>query len=187
MTTTNTLIYPQKLVVGRAESRSPDATKGGPVPNVPPSQGRASSGPCPASLTTLPLEEDPRPSWGGRINITKTSKISGFSQNQHLGTDPNIFTFFQLGLRPDSIPGGDLISFRLTLGFRKRSQASRSLQRSRIRENACFPRRSQAHPGGPIRLPGHPPRGSVPRYPPTRAFLGCSRPVSGSIRGRCHP
>ena len=62
MTPKHTLIYPQKQDAGRAQSRPPGATMGGPVPNGPRSQARASSGPCPASLTALPLEEDPRPS-----------------------------------------------------------------------------------------------------------------------------
>jgi len=60
MTPRHIRIYPKKQDAGRAPSRPPGATMGGPVPNGPRSQARASSGPCPVSLTTLPLEEDRR-------------------------------------------------------------------------------------------------------------------------------
>ena len=76
------LVYLQKQDSGRAQSRPPVATTGGPVPNGPQSQAQASSGPCPASSTTLPMEEDPRPSRGGGTKVTKTSQISDFTQDQ---------------------------------------------------------------------------------------------------------
>ena len=43
-------------------SPDPSATIGGPKPNRSRAQKRASSGSCPASSISLPLEEDPRPS-----------------------------------------------------------------------------------------------------------------------------
>jgi len=73
MTPKHTLIYPQKQDAGRAQSRPPGATMGGPVPNGPRSQAQASSGPCPASLTALPREGDPPPVSGASRKVTKTS------------------------------------------------------------------------------------------------------------------
>jgi len=75
MTPRHTLIYPQKQDAGRAQSRPPGATMGGPVPIGPRSQARASSGPCPASLTALPLEGDPRPS---RAEAEKSLRLPRF-------------------------------------------------------------------------------------------------------------
>jgi len=91
MTPKQALIYPQKQDAGRAQSRPPGATMAGPVPSGPRSQARASSGPCPASSTTLPLEEDPRPSRGGSRKVTKTSQISGFTQFSTSGLIPRLF------------------------------------------------------------------------------------------------
>jgi len=86
---------------------------GGPVANGHRSQARASSGPCPASSTTLPLEEDPRPSRGGSRKVSKTSQISGFTQDQYLGTYPKIFQISRIEFRWDYIPVRDQISVRL--------------------------------------------------------------------------
>ena len=36
-------------------------------------------------------------------------------------------------------------------------------------------------------LPGHPPKGVVPRYPPKGVLRDCSRPVPGSCRGVVSP
>ena len=36
-------------------------------------------------------------------------------------------------------------------------------------------------------LPGHPPEGVVPRYPPRGVLRDCSRPVPGSCRGVVSP
>jgi len=36
-------------------------------------------------------------------------------------------------------------------------------------------------------LPGHPPKGVVPRYPPRGVLRDCSRPVPGSCRGVVSP
>jgi len=144
------LIYPQKQEAGRAQSRPPDATTLGPVPNGPRSQVRTYSGPCPAFSTTLPLEEDPRPSRGGRRKVTKTSQISGLTQDQYLGTYPKIFHFSRIELRWDFIHGRDQISVRLTLGLRNLPKASQSLQSARIREDACLPWLCQAPLGDPI-------------------------------------
>jgi len=205
MTPKHTVIYPQEQDAGRAQSQPPGATMGGPVPNGPRSQARASSGPCPASLTALPLEGDPPPVSGGSRKITKTSKISGFTQNQYLGTYPNILQFSRIEFRWDFIPGRDHISVRLTLGLGKLPQASRSPQRARIREDMCLPGVCQTPPGGPDRvfpasrpsrgvvscvalgLPGHPPEGVVPRYPPRGVLRDWSRPVPGSCRGVVSP
>jgi len=48
------------------------------------------------------------------------------------------------------MPGRDHISVRLTLGLREFPQASRSLQRARIREDVCLPCVCQTLQGGPI-------------------------------------
>jgi len=204
MTPNHTVIHPQKQEAGRGQSRRSDATMRGPVPNGPRSQARAPGGPCPASWTTLTLEEDPRPSHGGRRKDTKTAEISRLTQDQYLRTDPKNFQFFRIGCRWDCIPGRDQISVRPTLGLRKLPQASRSLQRARTREHACVPRMRQTPPRGPDRvlitprpprgvascvaleLPGHPPKGGVTRYPPRGVLHGCSRRVPGSCRVPYH-
>jgi len=178
---------------------------GGPVPNGPRSQARASSGPCPAISTTLSLQEDTRPSRGGSRKVTETAQISVITQDQYLGTYPKSFQISGIEFRWDFIPGRDLISARLTLGLRKPPQASRSLQRASIREDAWLARLCHTPPGGadgvlitprPSRgvvscvalgLPDHPPKGVVTRYPPWGVIRGCSRPVPGSCREPCHP
>jgi len=103
----------------------------------------------------------PPPVSGGRKKVTKTSQISGFTQNQYLGTYPKIFQFSRM------LP-----------------QASRSPQRARIRDDVCLPCVCQTPPGGPDRvfhasrpskgvvscvalgLPGNPPQGGCPTLPP---------------------
>jgi len=65
----------------------------GPVPNGPRSQARASRGPCPASSTTLPLEEDPRPS---RAEAGKSLRLPRFQKLPKISTSgliPSIFKF----------------------------------------------------------------------------------------------
>ena len=131
--------------------------------------------------------------------------MSGFTQNQYLGTYPKIFQFSRIEFGWDFIPGRDHISARLTLGLRKLPQASRFPQRARIRNDACLLCVCQTPPGGPDRvfhasrpsrgvvscvalgLPGHPPKGVVPRYPPRGVLRDCSRHVPGSCRGVVSP
>jgi len=90
----HTLTHPQKQDAGRAASRPPDATIGGPVHNEPRSQARAHGGPCSASSTTLSLEKNPRLSPDGGRKFTKTFQISGFSQDLYLATYPKICKIF---------------------------------------------------------------------------------------------
>jgi len=186
MTPKHTLIYPQKQDAGRAQSRPPGATMGGPVPKGPRSQARASSGPCPASLTALPLEGDPRPS---RAEEGKSLRLSRFQDLPKINTSgliPSFFQFSRIEFRWDFLPGRGHISVRLALGLRKLPQASRSPQRARIRDGACLPCMCQTPPGGADRvfhasspsrgvvscaalgLPGHPPQGGCPTLPPQR-------------------
>jgi len=148
MTPKHTLIYPQKQDAGRAQSRPPGATMGGPVPNGPLSQARASSCPCPATLIALSLEGNPPPVSGGSRKFAKTSSISGFTQSQYLGTYPKKIQFSRIEFRWDFIPGRDHISVRLRLGLRNLPQASRSPQRARIREDMCLPCVCQTPPRG---------------------------------------
>jgi len=82
---------------GRAQSRPPGATMGGPVLNGPRSQARASSGPCPASLTALPLEADPRPS---RAEAGKSLRLPRFQDLPKTNTSGLIPRFF-------NFPGGN--------------------------------------------------------------------------------
>jgi len=205
MTPKHTLIYPQKQDAEHAQSRPPGATVGGPVPNGSRSQVRASSGPCPASSITLPLEWDPLPSRTEAGKSLRLPRSQDFTQYQYLGTYPKIFHFSRIEFRWDFIPGRNQISVRLTLGLRTLAQASRSLQTARIRKDGCLPRLCQTPPGGPDRvlitlrrsrgvvscvalgLPGHPPKGGAPRYPPRGVLREWSRPVPGSCRGPCHP
>jgi len=100
MTPKHTLIYPQKQDAGRAQSRPPGATMGGPVRNGPRSQARASSGPCPVSLTALPLEGDPRPS---RAEAGKSLRLPRFQDLPKTNTSGLIPRFFKF---PDRIPVG---------------------------------------------------------------------------------
>jgi len=141
----------------------------------------------------------PLPVSGESRRVTKTSQISGISQNEYLGTDPKICHFSRIEFRWDFIPGRDLISVRLSHGLRKLPKASRSLQRARIREDARLPQRCRTPPEGPDQvfittppsrgvvscvafgLPGHPPKGGVARYFPVGLLRGWSRcfPTSG--------
>jgi len=93
MTLKHTLIYPQKQDAGRAQSRPPRATKGGPVPNGPRSQARAFSGPCPASLTALPLEGDPRPSRAEAGNSLRLPRFQDLPKTNTSGLIPRFFNF----------------------------------------------------------------------------------------------
>jgi len=145
-------MYPQKQEVRRAQSRPPDATIGGPLPSGPLSQARAPGGPCPASSSTFPLEEDARPYRGGSRKVSKTSQISEVAQDQYLGTYPKIFQSSGREFRSHFVCGRDQILVRLKLGLRKHPQASRSLLGARIRESACPHRLCQAPPGGPDRV-----------------------------------
>ena len=74
-----------------------------------------------------------------------------------------------------------------------------------MREDVCLPCVRQTLPAGPdgvfpasrpsrgvvscvaLRLPGHPPKGVVPRYPPRGVLRDWSRPVPGSCRGVVSP
>ena len=132
---------------------------------------------------------------GGSRKVTKTSYISGFTQNQYLGTYPKIFQFSRIEFRWDFIPGRDHISVRLTLGLRKLPQASRSPQRARIQKDVCLPSVCQTPPRGPDRvfpasrpsreivscvalgLPGHPPKRVVLRYPPSVYSTAIGHPM----------
>jgi len=100
MTPKHTLIYPQKQDAGCAQSRPPGATMGGPVPNGPRSQSRASSGPCPACLTALFLGGDPRPS---RADAGKSLRIPRSQDFPKSDTSGPILRF---SIFPDRIPVG---------------------------------------------------------------------------------
>jgi len=161
--------------------------------------------PLPSIPDSPSTERGPSPVSGGSRKVTKTSYISGCTQNQYLGTYPKTFQFSRIELRWDFIPGRDRISVRLTLGLRKLPHASRSPQRAQIREDVCLPCVCPTPPGGPDRvfpasrpsrevvscvalgLPGHPPKGAVPRYPPRGVLRDWSRPVPGSCRGVVSP
>ena len=93
MTPKHTLIYPQKQDAGRAQSRPPGAIMGGPVPNGPRSQARASRGPCPASSTTLPLDEDPRPSRAEAGKSPRLPKFQDLPKSSTSGLIPRFFNF----------------------------------------------------------------------------------------------
>jgi len=201
MTPKHTLLYSQKQDAERAQSRPPGATVMGPVPNGSRSQVRASSGPYPASSIILPLDGDPLPSRAEAGKSLRLPRSQDFTQNQYLGTYPKNFQFSRIEFRWDFIPGRNQISVRLTLGLRKLAQAFRSLQTARTREDGCLPRLCQTPPAGPDRvlmtlrrsrgvvscvalgLPGHPPKGGAPRYPPREVLREWSRPVPGSYMG----
>jgi len=93
MTPKHTLTYPQKQDAGRAQSLPPGATMGGPVPNGPRSQARASSGPCPASLTALPLEGDPRPSRADAGESLRLRRFQDLPKTNTLGLIPRFLKF----------------------------------------------------------------------------------------------
>jgi len=93
MTPKNTLTYPQKQDARRAQSRPPGATLGGPVPNGPRSQARASSGPCPASLTALPLEGDTRPSPAEAGRSPRLPRFQDLRKTNASGLIPRCFNF----------------------------------------------------------------------------------------------
>jgi len=114
MTPKYTLLYPQKQEARRAQSRPPGATMGGPVPNGPRSQARASSGPCPASTTTLPLEEDPRPSWAEAGKSPRLPRSQDLPKISTSGLLAKLFNF------PGKTSGGilSLVEIRSLSGLR---------------------------------------------------------------------
>ena len=170
------------------------------MPNGPWAQARASSGPFPAPPTIFSLEQHSHSSRVGRRRVTKTSQTSGLSQDQYVRTYPKKFQFSRIEFRWDFIPGRAQISVPLTRGLRKLAQASQSLQRDRIWEDACLPRLCQTPSGGPdpvliplrpsrgavdrvaLGLLGHPPKEGVPRHTFRGVLRECSRPVHGSCR-----
>ena len=160
MTPKHTLIYPQKQDAGRAQSRPPGATMGGPVPNGPRSQARASSGPCPASQTAFPLEGDPRPSRAEAGKSLRLPRFQDLPKTNYRGTYPKLFHFYRAEFRWDFIPGRDHISVRLPLGLRKLLS----------HETSCHPS-PQKQIGTPAQL-----------RKPTRTPLLYSRPVTRSPR-----
>jgi len=93
MTPKHTPIYSQKQDAGRAQSRPPGATMGGPVPNGPRSQARASSGPCPASLTAPPLEGDPGPSRAEAGKSLRLPRFQDLPKTSTSGPFPRFFNF----------------------------------------------------------------------------------------------
>ena len=78
---------------GRAQSRPPGATMGGPVPNGPRSQARAASGPCAASLTALPLKGDPRPSRAEAGMSPRLPRFQDLPKPNTSGLIPRFFNF----------------------------------------------------------------------------------------------
>jgi len=100
MTPKHALKYPQKQDAGRAQFRPPGATMGGPVPNGPQSQAWASSGRCPASSTTLSLEEDPRPSRAEARQSLRLPRFQDLPKTSSSGLIPIFFRF------PDRVPVG---------------------------------------------------------------------------------
>ena len=93
MTPKHTLLYPQKQEAGRAQSRPPGATMGGPVPSGPRSQTRASSGPCPASSTTLLLAENPRSSREEAGKALRLPRFQDLPKTNTSGLIPRFFNF----------------------------------------------------------------------------------------------
>ena len=205
MTPKHTLIYPQKQDAGRAQSRPPGATMGGPVPNGPRSQAWASSGPCPASLTTVPLEGDPRPS---RAEAGKSLRLPRFQDLPKTNTSGLIPRFFNF---PGQNSGGilSLVEIISRYGLRSDCGSFHKLPGPPRGPGFGMTRVSLAcvrpPPGGPDRvfpasrpsrgvvscvalgLPGHPPKGVVSRFPPRGVLRDCSRPVPGLCRGVVSP
>jgi len=177
----------------------------GPVPNGPRSQARASSDPCPASLTALPLEGDPRPS---RAEAGKSLSLPRFQDLPNTNTSGLIPRFFNF---PGYNSGGilSLVESISRSGLRSDCESFHKLPGpprepgfgKRCVSLVC----ARPPPGGPDRvfpvsrpsrgvvscvalgLPGHPPKGVVPRYPPRGVLRDCSRPVPGSCRGVVSP
>jgi len=200
-----TLIYPQKQDAGRAQSRPPGATMGGPVPNGPQSHGRAFSGPCPACSTTLPLEEEPRLSRAEAGTPLRLPRFQDLSKTNTSGHIPRFFKFpgYNAG-RILSLVG--IISRSSFLsdfgschklpgpsrgpGFGKICVSLgcvRPLQRGPIRcssSRAMLKGSFRVWPSGSLDTC---PRGAVPRNPPRGVLRDWSRPVPGSCRGPCHP
>jgi len=63
------------------------------VPNGPRSRARASSGPCPASSTTLLLEEDPRPSRAEAGKSLILTRFRDMTETNTSGLIPRFFNF----------------------------------------------------------------------------------------------
>ena len=205
MTPKLTLMYPQKQDAGRAQLRPPDAPMRGPVPNGPWSQARASNGPCPASSTSLPLEEDPCPSRSGRRKVTKTSQISGSTQDQYLKTETKkTFTFPGWNSRGtlSLVEVGSCSDLRSDCGSSQKCPGSSrkpgfgntrvSVGRVRPRQrdvigtlspHASLELSLRVWPSG---LVGTRPEAGVTRFPRREVFRGCSRPDSGSFPEPCH-
>jgi len=201
MTQKHTLIYPQKQDAGRAQSRPPGATMGGTVPNGPRSPARASSGPCPASLTTLPLEEDPRPS---RAEAGQSLRIPRYQDLPKISTSGLIPIFFKF---PGKNSGGILSPVEIISRSGLRSDCGSFLKLPGPSRGPGFGKTCvslgcvRPLQGGPIGCssPRAPlegsfrvwpsgsldtrPRGAVPRYPPKGVLRDWSRPVPGSCRG----
>jgi len=198
MTPKNTLTCFHKLAAGRAQYRLPCASMGGPVPNGPRSQAQASSCPCPASSTTLALEEDPRLSWA---EAGKSRKLPRFQDCLKICTSGHIPRSFHVtaknsggilspveiisrsGLRSDCGSFHKLLGPARGPGF---LTTCVSLGRLRHLERGlvgCSSPRSplegsfRAWPSGSVDTR---PKGAVPHNPPGGVFRERSRPVRGS-------
>ena len=66
---------------------------GGPVPNGPRSQARASTVPCASSLTALPLEVDPRPSSAEAGKSLRLPSFQDLPKTNTLGLIPRFLNF----------------------------------------------------------------------------------------------
>jgi len=194
----HTLIYPQKQDAGRAHARPPGTTMGGPVPNGPRSQARASSGPCPSSSTTLPLEEDPRPC---RAEAKKSPRLPRFQDLPKISTSgltPRFFNFpgqssggnlsvvviiSRSGLRSDCGNFHKLPGPSRGPGFGKTCVSLGCVRPPQAGPIGCSSPRAplegsfRVWPSGSLETR---PRGAVPRYPPRGVLRDWSRPVPGS-------
>jgi len=175
---------------------------GGPVANGPRSQARASSGPCPASSTTLPLEEDPRRSRGRSRNFRMTSQISGFTQDQDLGTSPRIFQISRIEFRWDFILVRDQILVRLAEASTsfpvppEGPDSGRRVSPSSVSDPFRGARSGARHPAplwrgrfvcGP-RAPWPPAPGGVSYATPLQGcFVSGRDPSPAHAGGPCHP
>mgnify|MGYP000093891552 CR=1 FL=1 len=176
---------------------------GKPVPNAPRSQARASSGSCPASSTTLPLEEDPRPSQAEVGKSPRLPRSQDLPEISTSGLIPRVFKF------PGYNSGGlfSLVETRSRSGllsdcgsFHKLRGPSRGPGFEKTRLSLICVRPLQGGAIGCSSSHAHPessfrewPSGvldvglAVPRYPPSGVLREWSRLVPGSCRGPCHP
>jgi len=205
MTPKHTLIYPEKQDAGRAQSRPPGATMGRPMPNGPWSQARASSCPCPASSTALPMEEDPRKSQAEERKSLRLPRFQDLPKISISGLIPRLFKLpgynsggiaslveiiSRSGLRSDCGSFRTLPGPSRGPGFGKTCVSLgcvRPLQEGPI--GCSSPRAPQEGsfrmlPSGSLDTRR---RGAVPRYPLRGVLRDWSRPVPGSFRGPCHP